>query len=582
MVLRSCASSLSNALLLLLLLPRPLPPHFSASPSCASFSSSPSTSWSSPSSFSFSWLFGKRNANSCYISAGFADAKMNEVFQGQFKERLRRLKEGPPRMEHIRGNFNEGPPIPPMNNRQEEYQREWKERMIHRFSANATVSRRDIVTAAPWKRPPNFDAAEILLDRLPETWMPSLFQDKNSKGTHLNARAPLIKSNSLVDNPAVSDIGSTLLPPVEHFKGPMARTEDLSYSFPVDFVLTWINGSHPRLEQSASHSEARQNQRDPKGFLARVRKRSRDYGALKYAIRSIEKYAPWYNHIYLVSKWRFRPTWMKEYTPRLTIVSEEDLLPKGSPTIFNSNVVDSLFGRIPGLSECFVYMNDDYLIVAPTEKQIWCSPTQLPVVFLARGRKYVGKEKTRSRSIWHKELAFTNEALNRVVGVAKGRLNTAHGPYAMCKEAFTVMYSEMQLELDVMYRGAIVRMNDDLQIPFCAGHVAREILGAPYTQDIAVYYQEFKPEDLDNIKKDFGAVFNPKGKGKHFTTACFNDGLGKGNMPAQKLQAMIDKIVDIYETYFPPEANSQGELTVGVFEKDVTKTRVYVAIDDFN
>eukprot|EP00808_Paulinella_micropora_P000556 g16171.t1 len=409
-------------------------------------------------------------------------------------------------------------------------------------------------TAPPWSHPSRLHEPDVLLGRPVEP------RDKR------------VKSQDIALNPVAGSEYGTILPTSPPFLRPEQRKADPSFSFPVDFVLTWINGTHPELEKNAKISTAKQNQRDPRSFLSRVIKRARDYGSLKYAIRSIERYAPWYNHIYIISKWRLRPNWMKENTPKLTILAEEDLLPPEAPVIFNSNVVDSLFGRIPGISKCFIYMNDDYLIVNPTEKSTWCTQTQLPVVFLSRGKKYVGKDQAKSKSIWHNELAFSNECLNRAFGVAKARLNTVHGPYAMASEAFRFIYDQFAPELDNMYRGAIVRMSDDLQIPFLAAHVAREVLGAPFTLDWAVFYREFKPEQIASIKQSYRSQIEDRGtkSGRYFQTACLNDGLGKGDMLKEELAALVAEITDFYETFFPRTKILNGvQSVVGHFEKDV-------------
>ena len=58
---------------------------------------------------------------------------------------------------------------------------------------------------------------------------------------------------------------------------------------PVDFVFTWVNGSNPELQKNYTlYADSKMQQ-----------SRFSDLGQLKYALRSVEKYAPWFNHIYL-------------------------------------------------------------------------------------------------------------------------------------------------------------------------------------------------------------------------------------------------------------------------------------------
>lgn len=86
---------------------------------------------------------------------------------------------------------------------------------------------------------------------------------------------------------------------------------------------------------------------------------------LKYSLRSVEKYMPWIRNIYIVSECRM-PEWLKVNHPKIHIVKEKDLLGKYAP-VFNSNAIESMLPEIEGLSENFIYMNDDNFVAAPIE-----------------------------------------------------------------------------------------------------------------------------------------------------------------------------------------------------------------------
>ena len=58
---------------------------------------------------------------------------------------------------------------------------------------------------------------------------------------------------------------------------------------PIDFVFTWVNGSNPELQKNYTLYVDSKPQRN----------RFTDIGQLKYALRSIEKNAQWFNHIYI-------------------------------------------------------------------------------------------------------------------------------------------------------------------------------------------------------------------------------------------------------------------------------------------
>lgn len=88
---------------------------------------------------------------------------------------------------------------------------------------------------------------------------------------------------------------------------------------------------------------------------------------LKYSLRSVEKYMPWVNNIYIVSTCKM-PQWLNVNHPKIKIISEKSLLGKYNP-VFNSNAIETFLADIEGLSENFIYMNDDNLLAAPIKPQ---------------------------------------------------------------------------------------------------------------------------------------------------------------------------------------------------------------------
>lgn len=88
---------------------------------------------------------------------------------------------------------------------------------------------------------------------------------------------------------------------------------------------------------------------------------------LKYSLRSVEKYMPWVNNIYIVSACKM-PQWLNVNHHKIKIISEKSLMDKYNP-VLNSNAIETFWADIEGLSENFIYMNDDNLLAAPTKPQ---------------------------------------------------------------------------------------------------------------------------------------------------------------------------------------------------------------------
>ncbi len=90
--------------------------------------------------------------------------------------------------------------------------------------------------------------------------------------------------------------------------------------------------------------------------------RFRDNGFLKYWFRGVAKFAPWVRTIYFVTNCK-TPDWLDLSNPKLRIVHHKEIIPSEYLPTFNSVVIERYMHRIPGLSEHFVYFNDDFYII---------------------------------------------------------------------------------------------------------------------------------------------------------------------------------------------------------------------------
>ena len=89
---------------------------------------------------------------------------------------------------------------------------------------------------------------------------------------------------------------------------------------------------------------------------------------LRYSLRSVRKYLPWVNHIYiLMNPPKTKPSWfVDDYAKWVTVVDQYDTFPnKDDVPSTNSNAIEFTLHNIPGLSEHFIYLNDDVFIRRP-------------------------------------------------------------------------------------------------------------------------------------------------------------------------------------------------------------------------
>lgn len=133
--------------------------------------------------------------------------------------------------------------------------------------------------------------------------------------------------------------------------------------YPIDFVIPWVDGSDPEWR-------ARKNKCLGVSSSDDNENRYRDWGLLPYWFRGVEKYAPWVRYIWFICD-QEPPMWLNKEHPKLRIVRHEDYLPEEYRPAFSANPIELNIHRIKGLSERFVYFNDDMFIIKPISSKFF-------------------------------------------------------------------------------------------------------------------------------------------------------------------------------------------------------------------
>ena len=124
----------------------------------------------------------------------------------------------------------------------------------------------------------------------------------------------------------------------------------------IDFVVTWLDSSDPVWQSQY------ELYKDSKGD--KEKGRFRDMNTFQYWFRAVEMYAPWVNKVFLITNGKF-PDWININNPKLVLIKHEDYIPLEFLPTFNSCTIELHMHRIKGLSEHFVYFNDDMVINHP-------------------------------------------------------------------------------------------------------------------------------------------------------------------------------------------------------------------------
>lgn len=130
---------------------------------------------------------------------------------------------------------------------------------------------------------------------------------------------------------------------------------------PIDIVVTWVNGSD--LEWQAEKNKYLKINEET--VVGNGICRYREWEFFKYWFRSIEKYAPWVNCVFFVTCGHV-PKWLDVKSPKLRVVKHDEFIPKEYLPTFSSIPIEMNLHRIKGLSEHFIYFNDDIFLSRPS------------------------------------------------------------------------------------------------------------------------------------------------------------------------------------------------------------------------
>jgi Stealth protein CR2, conserved region 2/Stealth protein CR3, conserved region 3/Stealth protein CR1, conserved region 1/Stealth protein CR4, conserved region 4 len=139
--------------------------------------------------------------------------------------------------------------------------------------------------------------------------------------------------------------------------------------YPIDVVYTWVDGSDPAWQQRQRSRQddltRHQLAANPSRFISR--------DELRYSLRSLEMYAGWVRHVFLVTDQQV-PPWLR--AGQLTVVDHREIFPADGAALptFNSHAIEARLHHIPGLADHYLYLNDDVFFGRPVGPDTFFTP----------------------------------------------------------------------------------------------------------------------------------------------------------------------------------------------------------------
>ena len=124
----------------------------------------------------------------------------------------------------------------------------------------------------------------------------------------------------------------------------------------IDIVIPWVDGNDIEwLKEKNKYTQKKDEKLNNNS-------RFRDWDNLQYIFRGIEKFMPWVNNVFFIT-WGHLPKWLNVDNPKLKIINHKDYIPSEYLPTFNSHTIELNIHRIKGLSEKFIYFNDDTFVI---------------------------------------------------------------------------------------------------------------------------------------------------------------------------------------------------------------------------
>ena len=164
---------------------------------------------------------------------------------------------------------------------------------------------------------------------------------------------------------------------------------------------------------------------------------------MKYSLRSVEKNIPWINRIFIITDEQ-TPDFLNTNHPKIRIVDHKEIIPADKLPLFNSCAIESGIPFIPGLSEHFIYANDDMFVWKPVDKSFFFTDDGKAICRLGNRLKY----RKKSRHLYGHTLLEAHKKIAEKYPLDIPPHYPHHNIDAYLKSAFLNCISEFKKEFD--------------------------------------------------------------------------------------------------------------------------------------
>ncbi|MFF0529137.1 stealth family protein [Nocardia amikacinitolerans] len=307
-------------------------------------------------------------------------------------------------------------------------------------------------------------------------------------------------------------------------------------AFDIDIVFSWVDGSDPEFRARRAGLMAQVVVGEGDDADARIRQ----IDELKYAMRSVHKNAPWIRRIFVATDSAV-PDWLSEH-PEVTVVPAIDHFsdPAALPT-FNSHAVECQLQHIEGLSEHFLYSNDDMFFARPVRPEMFFTPGGISRFIEADTR--IGPGRNNERRSGFENAARVNRAL---LADRFGHVITRHLEHTPAPLRRSVLL-EMEAEFGADFARTMAsrfRSATDISVTNSLYHYYALLTGRAVPQEAA------RVRYVDTTRHDGLALLDHLAAVRDVDFFCLND----GSFPEVPESERVERVSEFLADWFPDPA----------------------------
>lgn len=124
----------------------------------------------------------------------------------------------------------------------------------------------------------------------------------------------------------------------------------------IDMVFTYVDGHDPDFVKTKNFYLQKEGKKI-QNLNPKIR--TENVEEIIYSVKSVLKFIPWIRKIFIVTANQIPP--IEDYGGRVIIINHKQIIDEKYLPTYNSDVIESCIHKIPGLSDIFLYNNDDVL-----------------------------------------------------------------------------------------------------------------------------------------------------------------------------------------------------------------------------